>query len=74
MSRPTSDMQIPAHQPAHQEDEMYATTTESVNAEITYRQSRIAQDFRRTSTGSRPRGRGEPAHNRHRWHLRLRHA
>jgi|RhiMetdeSRZDD1v2_1073273.scaffolds.fasta_scaffold03098_17 hypothetical protein len=53
---------------------MYATTTESVNAEITYRQSRIAQDFRRTSTGSRPRGRGEPAHNRHRWHLRLRHA
>jgi hypothetical protein len=53
---------------------MFPTTTESVNAEISYRRSRIEQDFRRASTGSRPRGRGEPSTHRPRWSLRLKHA
>ncbi len=53
---------------------MFPSTTESMNAETTYRRSRIAQDFRRASTGSRPRGRGEPSTHRSRWSLRLKHA
>jgi hypothetical protein len=50
------------------------TTPDALQAEAAYRQSKIAHDFRRATRIARPRGRGEPAPARRRWHLHLRHA
>jgi len=75
MSRTSSDAHSRCIGNEVQEDEMLTSTTDSMTAEIAYRQTKVAEDYRRANGRRASHETVAPKHaSGRRWLLRLRHA